>query len=209
MSFQRSLDQATPLARAPRWRANHPNLTSQTPLALLGKPSPLSADVVNSLRRTGSSYPIVLHMSYPSPQYSSIPYQRPLPHCRNQSSHVSLNVKHFASSAEMGLLKHSPSAKIQENIVRLEGEATSYPARPLHNPLHVLQCGLQLDELYLNSLNAARHYMHVQLYGQMSFSLIRIDLYTHRTLLQSAIQSTSSLSLIFGFLPLLQVLYII
>jgi hypothetical protein len=109
----------------------------------------------------------------------------------------------------MGLLQYSPSAKLQENTVRLDGGATRYPARPLHNSLHVLQYGIQLKELYLNSLTAARHYMHVRLYGQMSFSLIRIDLYTHRASLQFAIQSASNLSIIFGFLPLLQALYMI
>jgi hypothetical protein len=209
LSFQRSLAQATPLRRAARWKPSSHNLARRTIAALAGKPGPQLSAVVNSLRCTGSSYPNVLLLPSLLPRCIAVTHQRNLPHCNKQPSNVSSNVKHFASFAEMGTLQYSPSAKPQENIVRLDRGATSYPAEPLHNSLHVLQCGIQLKELYLNSLIAARHYMHMQLYGQMSFSLNRIDLYTHRASLQFAIRSASSLSSIFGFLPFLQVLYMI
>jgi hypothetical protein len=207
LSFQRGLDQATPLKRAPGWRPNPPNLARRNLAKLLGEPCSRSTAVVNS-SRTSLSYSIVLHMPAPLPQYSSIPYKRPLPHYNKQSSNVSSYVKHFAAFAGMGLLAlYSPSAQLQEDTVRVVGRATSYPAEPIHHSMHhVLRSGIQLAELYLNSLIAARHYLHVQQYGPMSFSLIRVDL--HNTLLQSAIQNASSLSLISGLFPLLQVLYI-
>jgi hypothetical protein len=148
-------------------------------------------------------------MSSKMPQFLSISYKCPLPHCNKGHSNVSSNVNHFASSAETGMLHYSPLAKLPENMVRLIGRATSYPARPSYNSMHVLRGGIQLEELYVNSVIAARHYMHVQLYGQMSFLFTRVDLFEHNIVLQSATQNASILSLMFGFFPILQMLYII
>jgi hypothetical protein len=60
----------------------------------------------------------------------------------------------------------------------------------------------------MHSLVAARHYMHIKLYGQMSFSLIRIDLYNHNIALQAAALRALLLSLLFGLLPFFQTMYL-
>jgi hypothetical protein len=208
LSFQRSLVQATPLVRAPAWRAKHPNLARRTRAALPGKHCSQSTAVANPLRRTCSVYWIAPHVSSSMTQYFPISHKHnALSHGSKQSSNVTLNVKPLASLAEMGLLRYSPSVTLQEDISRFVGRATSYPAEPIHNSMHVLRFGIQLEELYLDSLIAARNYMHVQLYGQMSFSFIRVDLSAHNTVLQLATQNASRLFLIFALFPLLQVLY--
>lgn len=209
LSFQRSLQQATPLVRAPAWRPNHQELARRTRAALPGKPCPQSTAVANPSRRSSLLCCIALHVSSPITQYFSISFKHTAHfQCSKHPSNVTFNVKPLASSAEMGLLKYSPSTKLQEDISRFVGRATSYPAEPIHSSMHVLRFGIQLEELYLNSLIAARTYMHVQLYGQMSFSFIRVDLSAHNSVLQLAAQNALRLFLIFALFPLLQMLYI-
>jgi hypothetical protein len=86
---------------------------------------------------------------------------------------------------------------------------TSHITAPTYRGPHVLlRYGLQIDDLYLNSLIAARHNMHVQLYGQLAFSLVRLDNYSHRALMQSATFRALISSMFFGALPLFQVVYL-
>jgi hypothetical protein len=81
------------------------------------------------------------------------------------------------------------------------------PVSIYRNPHVLLRPGLQLNELYMHSLVAARHYMHIKLYGPMSFSLVRIDLFNHNISLQAAALRALLSSLLFGLLPFFQMTF--
>jgi hypothetical protein len=55
LSFQRSMDWATPLTLAPGWRPNSPNLARETPAACTSKSRHQLSDIGHSMRRSGAA----------------------------------------------------------------------------------------------------------------------------------------------------------
>jgi hypothetical protein len=71
-----------------------------------------------------------------------------------------------------------------------------------------LATGLQLDDLYFNSICATRHSLQKSLYGQYAYSLVRMEVHSHPFQTASAIEWAFHYTAIFWALPLLHALVV-